>query len=84
MKTYLEPKEVKLLEEAATCLRDRLLIRLLFHLGCRISEALALTVDDINLSKSLITIVHLKSRTKLFCPHCQARLAKVHQFCPLF
>jgi integrase/recombinase XerD len=27
------------LEEAAQFLRDRLLIRLLFHLGCRVSEA---------------------------------------------
>ena len=48
MKTYLEPKEIDLLEKAATNLRDRLLIRLLFHLGCRISEALSLKVDDID------------------------------------
>lgn len=61
MKTYLEPEEVKLLEEEATCLRDRLLIRLLFHTGCRVSEALGLTVDDIDLSKGLVAIVHLKS-----------------------
>jgi integrase/recombinase XerD len=39
-KAYLEPSEIEKLEEAAQYLRDRLLIRLLFHLGCRISEAL--------------------------------------------
>jgi integrase/recombinase XerD len=40
MKAYLEAKEVNLMEKAANCLRDRLLVRILFHLGCRISEAL--------------------------------------------
>lgn len=42
MKTYLEFSDVELMEQAASCLRDRLLIRLLFRLGCRVSEALAL------------------------------------------
>jgi len=83
METYLDPEEIKLMEEAASCVRDRLLIRLLFRLGCRVSEALALTVDDIDMSQSLVTIVHLKSRARLLCPHCQARLAKAHQFCPV-
>ena len=71
------------MEEAASCVRDRLLIRLLFRLGCRVSEALALTMDDIDMSKGLVTILHLKSRARLLCPHCQARLAKAHQFCPV-
>ena len=48
MKAYLEPKEIALMEKAAKCFRDRLLIRLLFRLGCRISEALALKVEDID------------------------------------
>jgi len=81
-KTYVEPEEVKLMEEAATCLRDMLLIRLLFRLGCRVSEALALTVQDIDFIKGLVTIVHLKSRIRLFCPDCGARLGKAHRFCP--
>ncbi len=48
MKSYLDPGEVKLLEEAAVQLRDSLLIHLLFRLGCRVSEALALTAQDID------------------------------------
>ena len=48
MKAYLEIKETETLENAATCLRDKLLIRLLVRLACRVSEALALTVDDID------------------------------------
>ena len=82
MKAYLEPKEVGLLEQAATNLRDRLLIRLLWHLGCRISEALAVTVQDIDFQQGTVTIEHLKTRLRLACPHCNAGLGKNHAFCP--
>ena len=78
MKTYLEPEEVQRLEGAATCLRDRLL----FRLGCRISESLAISVEDIDLNRGTVTIQHLKRRLRLSCPHCQARLGKNHHFCP--
>ncbi|MDO8636867.1 MAG: tyrosine-type recombinase/integrase [Dehalococcoidia bacterium] len=81
-KTYLEVTEVELLEKQATNLRDILLVRLLFHLGCRISEALALTPQDIDLDQSTVTILHLKSRERVFCPQCNARLGKSHSFCP--
>jgi len=80
-KAYLEPDEVENLEKAATNLRDRLLIRLLFRLGCRISEALALTVEDIDFDRGTVTIQHLKSRVRLACPDCGARLGKTHTFC---
>ena len=39
MKAYLEVAGIELMERVANCLRDRLLIRLLFRLGCRVSEA---------------------------------------------
>ena len=82
METYLKPADVGHMEQAATCLRDRLLIRLLFRLGCRVSEALALKVEDIDLNRGSATIIHLKSRIKLFCPGCGARLGRAHRFCP--
>ena len=82
MKTYLEPEEVELLEKAATNVRDRLLIRLLFRLGCRISEALAITVEDVDIARSTITIQHLKMRMRLSCPHCGAGLGRSHTYCP--
>jgi len=82
MKTFLEPEEVRLLEKAATNLRDRLLIRVLFRLGCRVSEVLALTVNDVDLDNGTATIQHLKSRMKISCPSCGARLSKAHIFCP--
>ncbi len=82
MKAYLEPGDIERLEQAATNLRDRLLVRLLFHLGCRVSEALALEVSDVDFTKGTVTIQHLKTRINLACPHCDARLGKSHSFCP--
>jgi len=82
MKTYLDIKDVKEMESCAFSLRDRLLIRLLFHLGCRVSEALAITVSDIDFEKATITILHLKTRSILLCPYCKARLSRRHRFCP--
>ena len=81
-KAYLEANDVQSLEKAATNMRDKLLIRLLFHLGCRISEALALEVKDIDFARGTVTIEHLKARTKLSCPKCGTRLGKSHSFCP--
>ena len=82
MKAYLEPDEVTLMEKATTNLRDRLLIRLLFHLGCRVSEALALTVENVDLGRSTISIKHLKARLKMSCSGCGQRLGRSHTFCP--
>jgi len=82
MKAYVELNEVALMEEVTTNLRDKILIRLLFRLGCRISESLGLEVKDIDFAQGLVTIQHLKSRVKLTCPKCSARLGKNHIFCP--
>jgi integrase/recombinase XerD len=82
MKAYLEPAEIEMMERVAGCLRDRLLIRLLFRLGCRVSEALALKVSDIDFEQGNVTILHLKTRIRLSCPKCKARLGRRHQFCP--
>ena len=81
-KAYLEVSEVKKLEAATDNLRDHLLVRILFHLGCRITEALNIAVDDIDFSNSTVTILHLKTRLKLTCSHCNAGLSASHSFCP--
>jgi len=81
-KAYLETGEVRDLEKVATNLRDRLLIRLLFHLGCRITEALRITVSDINFDQRTVTIEHLKARIISTCPDCGTRLSKTAKFCP--
>jgi integrase/recombinase XerD len=81
VKTYLEPAEVEQLEQAAESLRDKLLIRLLSRLGCRISEALSISVGDIDFHQGKVAIEHLKVRIKLSCPDCGARLSKTARFC---
>ena len=82
MKAYLELPEIELMEQAAGCQRDRLLIRLLSRLGCRISEALALKVEGIDFERGTVTILHLKKSMKLSCPQCGDHLGNRHQFCP--
>jgi integrase/recombinase XerD len=82
MKAYLELHETQRLENAAICLRDKLLIRVLARSGCRVSEALALEVKDIDFGRGTVTILHLKSSIKLNCPQCGIRLGKSHSFCP--
>ena len=81
-KAYLEPSEVQTLEDAAKSFRDKLLVRLLFHSGARISEVLSLDVKNIDFSQGTVTILHLKSRIKLQCSDCGVRLGRNHVFCP--
>ena len=81
-KVYLDVNDITALEQATTNLRDRLLVRLLFHSGCRISEALALEISDVDINAGTIRIQHLKSRLRLSCKVCGTRLGKSHTFCP--
>ena len=80
MKAYLEYKEVELMERACFRLRDRLLIRLLFHLGCHVSESLAIKIGDIDFERATINIKHLKSSVRILCPNCSGRLSKNMNF----
>jgi integrase/recombinase XerD len=70
------------MEKTTSNLRDRILIRILFRLGCRVSEALALKVEDVDFVQGIVTIEHLKSRLKLSCVNCGNRLGVAHVFCP--
>jgi integrase/recombinase XerD len=82
MKVYVNPCEETLMEKVATNLRDKLFIHLLFHLACRIGEALALTVEDIDFGRGTVTIQHLKASLKISCTKCGQRLGRSHTFCP--
>jgi integrase/recombinase XerD len=82
VKAYLDIEETMQLDEAAQYWRDRLLIRLLARLGCRISEVLGIAVSDIDFAQGTVKIQHLKTRINMACPHCGARLGKSHSFCP--
>jgi integrase/recombinase XerD len=82
MKTYLDYQDIELIELAAANARDKLLIRLLSRLGCRISEVLSIQLKDIDFEDEVITILHLKKRVKTTCSICGARLSRKHQYCP--
>lgn len=93
LKPFLEPAEVDLLEANALardpatgqlvpCLRDRLLIRMLYRNGLRVGEGVAIGVDDLNLDQAEVRIVHLKQRVRLYCHECGSRLARSHRYCP--
>ncbi len=82
MKVYLTPDDAEHMAEAATCVRDELLVRVLFWGGCRISEVLGIKVDDVDPIQGTVTIKHLKTRIKLLCPHCDTRLSRIAKFCP--
>jgi integrase/recombinase XerD len=82
VKTYLDREEIECLEAAAVSLRDRLLIRMLFHLGCRVSEGLGLEVQHIDFSAGTVAIQHLKTRIRMVCPECGRQLSRTSVFCP--
>ena len=63
-------------------MRDKLLVRVLFHLGCRVSEALALAIEDVDFNHGTLTIQHLKASLQLSCTRCGQRLGRSHMFCP--
>lgn len=82
VKAYLEPIDIQKMEEAAEYQRDRLLIHLLFRLGCRVSEVLSIAVGDIDFARGIITIEHLKARVNFYCSNCGVRIRKTARFCP--
>ena len=82
MKAYLELDDMVAMEMAAKNLRDRLLVKMLSRLGCRISEVLGLTLQDVDFTRCTVTIQHLKARPKLSCTVCGQSLGIAHTFCP--
>lgn len=93
VKEYLEAEDTSLIEDAAQYLRDKLLIRLLRRLGCRVGEVLGLEERHIDFARRQVKIEHEKHLRSLYCPYCaqehernsswpKTRLAKTHKYCP--
>lgn len=82
LRAQLQPDQVDRLIAVATNPRDRAFIALLARTGIRISEAIGVKTSDINFQRGMLTIVHLKEKSKLKCPHCGESLGKRHLFCP--
>jgi integrase/recombinase XerD len=82
-KGYPETEQIqKKLVDTAGNPRDKAFIAVLERSGIRISEAIQLKESDIDFERGTLTIVHLKERLKLKCPHCKDNLGKRHIFCP--
>ena len=60
MRKYLKENELKQLLEAPKRMRDRLIIKLLYETGMRVGELTALTIGDVDLEGSEITIQQAK------------------------
>ncbi len=82
LKGYPQSEHVDRLIGAATNRRDKAFISTLGKTGIRISEAIQLTVSDIDFKRETLTIIHLKERVRLKCPNCAELLGKRHLFCP--
>jgi len=82
LKGHLESEYVDRLIDAATNPRDKAFVAVLAKAGIRISETVQMKVSDIDFERAVLTIVHLKERSKLKCPNCGEILGKRHLFCP--
>jgi integrase/recombinase XerD len=80
--TPIRPEQVDRLIAVASNPRDKAFIALLARTGIRISEAIELKTSDIDFQRGILTIVHLKEKSKLKCPSCGEILGKRHLFCP--
>ncbi len=79
---YVGPVEIEKVISACSNPRDGAFIALLARTGIRISEAIALKTSDIDFQRGILTILHLKEKSRLKCPHCGNGLGKRHVFCP--
>jgi len=80
--TPIQHEQVERMIAAGINPRDRAFIALLARTGIRVSEAIQLKVADIDFQRGTLSIVHLKERLKLKCPHCGESLGQRHVFCP--
>lgn len=81
-KGYVDGEQLQKLIALATNLRDKAFVAVLARTGVRISEAIQLKTSDIDFERGVLTIMHLKEKSKLKCPHCGESLGKRHLFCP--
>ena len=64
LKAYLEPEQVERLIAVATNLRDKLLVRIPWRTGIRVSELIGIRVQDIDFEGRAILILIQKQRKK--------------------
>jgi len=82
---YLEPAEVKLLleqpnQEELLGLRDYALIQFFYNTGVRVSEALSISVDDLELKSPRQVRVEGKGRRARVCPMWRSTAALLRRY----
>lgn len=76
LRTCLTIEELEKLRNACTDERERVIVEFLFATGCRISEVLALTIQDIGWLDNSLTVVGKGSKIRkvFFTPKCKLYL----------
>lgn len=82
-KTSLTPEDIQKMIDSVDFPRDKVILTFLSDVGCRVSELLALTVEDVDLNKNEALIPHLKrgGRGKKKCPECGQLSGRKKLFC---
>ena len=66
---------------ASRCQRDQVILQFYADTGCRVSELLAVTVDNIDFQSGTVLIPHLKRGAHKKCPNCDRSAGRVSQWC---
>jgi integrase/recombinase XerD len=81
LKTTLTSDDINRMIAASRCQRDQLIIQFYGDTGCRVSELLAVTVDNIDFQSGTVLIPHLKRGAHKKCPNCDRSAGRVSQWC---
>jgi integrase len=81
IKTTLTPDEINRMLGAARCQRDQLICQFYADTGCRESELLAITVENIDFDAGTVLIPHLKHGAKKRCPKCGKSAGRSTPWC---
>lgn len=81
IKTVLSSEEIQRMIGAARCQRDQVIIQFYADTGCRASELLALTMENIDFDAGTVLIPHLKRGAKKKCPKCGKTAGRISKWC---
>jgi integrase/recombinase XerD len=82
IKTTLTAEEIDRMLGTAKCQRDQLIGQFYADTGCRESELLAITVENIDFAQGTVLIPHLKHGAKKHCPKCGKTAGRTSSWCP--
>ncbi len=81
LKTVLTSDDINRMIAAARCQRDQVIAQFYKDAGTRVSELLAVTVDNIDFDAGTVLIPHLKRGAKKKCPECGRTAGRASQWC---